>query len=64
MEEPVDKHDVDLGGSLNLGDRCARAIAELILASERRLWILWPYLVDDIYIVVKDAISGLPNGTK
>ncbi|KAK0418137.1 hypothetical protein QR680_013392 [Steinernema hermaphroditum] len=37
-------------------DRCAQALHDLCMAVQRRLWIKWPELVDEIYQGIRPAI--------
>jgi len=44
-----------------VAERCAQALSDLCMCAQRRLWIKWPELVDEIYAGIKPAIIENPE---
>lgn len=63
-EEPDDDEAEDEEDDENppeMAERCAQALSDLCMCAQRRLWIKWPELVDEIYASIKPAIIENPQ---
>lgn len=38
--------------------RCALGLAEICRSAQRRLWLKWPELVDEVYVAIQNVLTS------